>query len=645
MNSSAAKPKPKSSSPIRHGVVIPLATFIVLGALYFTFFFDHHLKKAIEWIGGSATGAEVDVGYLKTNFFHASFVMKDLQITDYNEPRQNKLQLGEVRFQVLWDALLRAKIVIQEASILDIQLNSPRPYPGRILKKPEPPHKESESNKQLQKLAGDTLHSTESQFKGNALGDIAGLLGGADPTAKLGDIQSQLTSVARANELQKELAEKQKLWNERLKSLPDDKALDALKTRLQAVEIPKDLKDTNKLKEAAEKIQAILKESDGTIKQLQSTTTGLTSDLGSFQASIKGLDALARQDMQTIEKRIQLPQMDAREISKSIFGKMISDRLGQFAHYASLARQYLPGKTSGTKDSSIRATSRSTGRTYQFGRPNAYPLFWLQHSAISSRATPASPLSGNLRGDLRDVTTDPPLIGKPLTLDIQGDFPIQKIQGLVGKLIVDHTTDAPFESLSARVASFAIDGRTLTESDQIKLGFASALGESKMEALLRNQELNMKIDNNFSQVVYDIHSPSEVAEATLKTILKDIPRVTLNASIQGPISDMRIDINSNLGDELRKGLDRQLQAKINEARAQIQAVIDKNLKGKKDEVQSQFNQVQSQVKSTVDDKKAKADDTKKVADNKTKEAQNAGKTQLQDAAKKGLDDLKKQFGL
>src|SRR5690606_8093874 len=111
-------------------------------------------------------GAEVNIDDIETSFFNASLAIRNIQITDVDEPRFNKLQVGTVRWRMLWDALLRGKIAIADASILEIGVGTLRKTPGRVL--PKSPESESASEK-IRSLA---LEKAQEQFSGNVLGDI-----------------------------------------------------------------------------------------------------------------------------------------------------------------------------------------------------------------------------------------------------------------------------------------------------------------------------------------------------------------------------------------------------------------------------------------------------------------------------------------
>ncbi len=139
---STTEPKVKKpKGPIRFEAIIPITIIWVVSLIYFTYFFDHHLKKAIEWAATQANGAEVNVNVVKTSFIKGEFLMEKIEVTNSEMPKFNLVEVGRVHFKYLWDALLRMKFVVEDASIDVIQMGTKRAHEGFVV--PPPPPSES----------------------------------------------------------------------------------------------------------------------------------------------------------------------------------------------------------------------------------------------------------------------------------------------------------------------------------------------------------------------------------------------------------------------------------------------------------------------------------------------------------------------
>src|SRR5690242_20235103 len=111
------KKAPKKKGPIRFEAIIPVLVLSLITFAYFSYYFDRHLKTLVEYVGTQANGAEVNVDSIKTSFLKGSFDMNRLQVTDKERPTHNALEIENMHFQYLWDALLRMKFVVEDASI------------------------------------------------------------------------------------------------------------------------------------------------------------------------------------------------------------------------------------------------------------------------------------------------------------------------------------------------------------------------------------------------------------------------------------------------------------------------------------------------------------------------------------------------
>jgi uncharacterized protein (TIGR03545 family) len=656
--SAAPTKKPKRQSLIRWEAVAPFTIFVLLIWAYFFFFFDHHLRKGIEYAATHANGAEVDVASVKTSFWNASLEIGDIQVTDTTAPQKNKIQIGHIRWSMLWDALLRGKIAIGTASILEISAGSPRTKPGRVLP-PDPPS----TNSAFDKLRKQAIANAQSEFKQNILGDAAGFLNGASATDQLNGLENQLKSKAKIKELQDELKTKQAAWKERLDKLPQSKDLDDLQKRVKAVKLD-GFSNPAEVQKSAQQLGDIFKDADSKFKEIQSTGQALGDDLKNYQAQIAGLNDLVQQDIKDLESRMKLPKLDAQSLSRMLFGPSFTAKLDKAEFYMTKAREYMPPKKSSTEkvEAKVQAPKpheRAKGRNYKFGRPNSYPLFWVKTAEISSKYVKGADYSGDVTGTITDLTDDQPTLGRPMIARFKGDFPQAGYRGISGELIIDHVTENPAEKLALSVASFPVAGQQLLDTPDVKLGFDHAQGDANLAIEFTGREVKVVSKNNFTGGMSAESSGGQAAsgkaplltvEATqpilneaLKAAVADIPAVNLNASVTGPWSDLQFNIDSNLGRDLSAALTKQLQKKIAEARAKLESFVKDNIGKQKDQLTAEFNKSKDQVNGILKGKEDEANKAKNSATQASSDATHGQTKKLEEQGKKTLDDLKKQF--
>ncbi|MGE3974223.1 MAG: TIGR03545 family protein [Bdellovibrionales bacterium] len=621
-NVAVKEKKPKG--PIRFEAIIPFGIIVGLIVTYFVLFFDTHLRLGIQYVVTKANGAEANVADVTTRFLGGSFALSGLQVTNSEKPELNVLEIGRMNFQFSWDALLRAKLLVQDASIENFQVGTKRSKPGFVVPKENDPQ----------------LESAEQDAQGSALADATQLLKGAVPLDNLQNI-GELKSSKKIEELKNQLATKQKQWDEMFKTMPTAADFAALQTRVSQVRIG-GTNDLVQIQKQVSDVTSLVNETNEKITSVKAKGDAIQSDIQQFNQSMKSMEDVVKEDLKDLESRIQLPKLDVESLSKQFFGEEFVSKIRKAKRYIALAQEYMPPRRT-EKQEVLVAHERAKGRNFEFPTTTSYPLFWLRRAALSSKAE-GSPFGGDVSGELKDVTSNPSLIGKPAVLDLKGDFPKTEIRGVTMKAVFDHTTDIPMQSLTARVTSFPVAGKTLSESNELKLGFEKARGQTEFEGVVRAGEVSVKSNTTFGDISYITQSNNEQVQQILQGAVAEASRVTVLATAKGAWDDLHMSLESNLASALQKGFEKQLKAKIDEAKKKIQDLIDSKIGKQKEELTQQSSAVQNQFKSQIDQKTKEADNIKKQAENKLAEAKNQAAGQGQKAMDKAVDDVKKKFG-
>lgn len=640
-NSTEPKPK-KVPGPIRTGAVVPTAIIFGLVFAYFTLFFDSHVRLGFEWIGTKIHGAEVNVGDINTSFFKGSFEMLGLQITDKNKPHRNLFQVDRIHFQFLWDGLLRAKFVVDDASITGIQALNPRKTPGYVVP-PEPPANSGKGGGgTLQKTQDAVTEQAKTQYKDNFFGDVATVLGGVDPDDQLKNIEGQLKSSTRIKELEAELKAKEAVWKEKLKSLPQSKEIEELGQRVKQLKF--DTKNPVEFAKSIKEAEKIFKEADQKVKLVSETGKDLNKDVNTYKNAFKEVEAMVNQDLKDIQSRLKIPEMDAKEFSKALFMRMFQQKLAGVAKYYEVAKEYMPPAKKGdaAQAPNLIPPKRGEGKNYRFPITVGYPLFWLKHAKISSEVSSSAEYSGNIMGEIKDITSDPVYLKRPAIVALQGDFPKQQISGLDFKATLDHTTDTAKETIALKIGGYPVGEQSLADSQDINFAIAKATGGLNLNAVLTGETLDVQLQNAFTNVDYQIEAKNKIIDEILTKVMAGIPVIDVKARAAGTWSSIDFDLSSNLGDELYQGFKQQIQAKIDEAKQKIKNFIDEKIGGEKEKLNQQINQITGEVDGQLKKSQTEIEGAKKTAqaDLDKQKKQGSGKKLEQEGKKL----LKKLFG-
>jgi len=648
----------KPKGPIRWNAVIPFTLICALIFAYFHFFFDQNLRTALEWAGYKGVGAEVNIAKVETSFFKATLRIQKIEVTDAEKPVQNVIEIGDIRWGMSWDALLRAKILVNEAVIENIQFATTRKHPGKVAP-PEPPPKPGPGmlEQEAQRLKDEALAKAQQEYADNMLGDLAAILGGADAKAQLGKIEGTLASKAKAAEIEAGLKEKQKYWDAKFKSLPQGKDIQALNDRLGKIKT-KDFKTPQELQTSLQELDAVLKQGDAYKNQIGSTGKELESDLKKIDEDIKGLNTLIKADIKALETRFRIPSINTKELTRALFNRYLGKYVAKINRYRAMAEKYVPpkymnkfsgkDKTTDPDDVPIQPHPRESGITYEFGRKNSYPLFWVKKAAISSQAG-MSPKAGNIKGQILDITSNQALVGRPTVATLAGDFPADQIKDLLLKLSLDNTKEDSVITYQMAVGSYPINAAEFVNSPDVKIGLNSATGKLNIDGELKAlRNFKMNLNNQFTTANFDVSAKDGNINTILKNTFAQLPVISLQGSAQGVLPSLSFDVSSNLGSELEKGLRKQVEAKIAEARKQIEEYVNKEIGKQREQIDKQIKQLREQVDKEVKKAEEQLNAQKKQVETKIdqakKDAENQGRKELEKQGQKAADELKKKLG-
>lgn len=559
------KKKNKKKGPIRYEAILPVLVISLLTFLYFSFYFDRHLRKLIEYVATQVNGAEVNVDGVRTSFLKGSFDLDRLQVTDSGKPSHNSIEIGNMHFQYLWDALLRMKFVVEDASINNIQLMKPRSSPGFVL----PPSPKNPSK--IQALQNEVMAQVKSKYGNNVLGDVIALLEGGDYKDQLDKIRGTLKSEARANGMVAEVQTKKEFWDNRVKQLSDTSKLKDIESQVNAVS-----KEKVVMQQAAgiKKLNDLLKEVDKQRREVQDAAKDLQGEIKAVARFPAELQQLVKADIDSLKDRFKIPKIDPKEMAMHLFANEFATYIAKARKYQAVAKEYMPEKKE--KKEEIVPRKRSEGRSYEFPITTGYPLFWLKRAAISSKGT-ADSYSGNVSGELTNVTTAPRQINKPLVLDLNGDFPASKIMGVKALFTVDHTRAVGKQSALIQVNSFVVPAKMFTNDEKIKFGFLNAIGTSTLRANLEQEKVNMTWISALNKPQFLVETDNKIAREIISNVVNNIPVININGSAGGTFKKLKLSVNSNLGTELGQGFTREIGLKITEAQTKLTAMVDEKI--------------------------------------------------------------------
>ena len=632
----------KKLGPIRWGAVIPFLIITGIPFLYYSIFFDSHFAFLIEKVGSKLNKAPVIVEKVESSFRHGSIKISKIAISDKDNSSIDSLRIGSIRFKMLWDGLLRAKIVIDEASVNRIELNVPKDKVTYIKKEKEliamnQKHFGRLPAKEKVTVKGEAAEVLKKEYEGNILGDIAGILEGGDPLENLKPNEKNLSSLKKINELQNSLNQKEVKWNERMANLPRSEDFDGMSKQISSINTKK-LKNLKDVKNTVKTLKNVIKVSKEKISVIKESKDAFTSDIKYFKNGINEVERLSREDYKNMESRLKIPKVDVGNLATQLFKSFIMKKLGKYGLYVEMVQEYLPE----SKKTDKKVKMRGVGINYSFGNPKTYPSFLVKKTTISSKAN-ESAFSGNISGSIIDLTTDPKILQRPTKIFFKGDFPKQKIRGINSTIILDHTKDDAIETINVRVASYPMDAQYFIKSNAIKFGYKGAMGSTSVRGALKNGNLNLFMNNNLTRVNYDIYAKSSFMNNVLQSAVSKTSFITINGKIRGKVTSPQISVSSNLASALKTGLGEQVDKKIAESKRKLRKMLDDKISVPKKALESKFAMLSSKHLGKFNSLNNKSKGIEGLGNKKMKDAENSAKKRTKRKVKKKLKNKFKKL--
>lgn len=629
--------KKKPKGPFRTGLIVALVFIFTASFLYFKFLFDRNLKSALEWTLTHIHGAEVNVEDLTTSFTRADLLIENIQFTNKDEPKLNILQIDSIRFKLLWDAILRGKIVIDESSIKQIAIYTERSYPGEIL--PEDENSLIEKSETLKEGRDNALDVAKEKFNQNALGDIASLLDGTDTKTYTEEIKDNLATEKKIKEIENLVDEKEEHWDKRIKSLPKEEEFKKLISDVKDTKLDKNpLKAAKQIKELSQTI----KEGKNKVKQYSDAVSQLEKDIKIVETQYKSIDDVIEQDVKSLESRYDIPDIDPTSLSLAFFSKMIGQNEEEVRKYVGLAKEYLPEKETvqKNKEEKIKPRERGEGVDIKFPVTTGYPKFWLKKSIISSKSSKGPGFSGDLSGMVTHITDDPQYIKKPATFELSGNFPKQGFSGVKLRIQANHHTKKEFETFAFSIGNYPIKGVKLSDSSKVKITMSKADSNFNLQGQHTEGHVTLNLRNNFNSTKFKVESSSDKTKSILEDILNDINSSYLSAKASGKASDLKWDISSNIGQQIAQSFRGLLKEKIAKLKRKLRESVESKVEKQKNKLKEKINKLENQYKSKINAEKEKANQKIKEL---TDSVSNKSKSQLKNKTNKALEKSKKKL--
>lgn len=582
-------------SVIRWKFVIPVTLFVAAIVLFLVVFMDPLLARGISAVASKLNGAKVDVSGLKTKIFQGRLSIANVQVTNPKEPMKNIVEAGPMAFELSLGDIFSKRVVIPEATLGGLKFETDRKTSGAL------PKIEKEQKKEGKPSAASRLaEKYKNQFKLN----LEGLKSQAK--AKIEFDPKELKLVKQSEALKEKSETLPDQWEAKVKNLNAEGRLKQIEADLESIKntptkgpeaitgIPASL---NKLKKAKEDLSTLKRD----VTNLKTEALG---EVQTLKSEIKSLPAAKKADIDNLLSRLNWDFADPDRLVESLIGNIFLTRLQTALGYIQTIRAHMPSQK---EKESMPPKPRMKGIEIKFPTPAAPPRFWLQKAGLDGTYQDIS-----VAGTLTHLTSDPPRVGKPFVLKLNGR---KETQDFLLQVIADHTGDIKKDGFE--VLAEGIDLKKMASGEGLERALAGGRAQARLALNVIGEKLggelsakiaNLKIDDNVFLEQAGIPLSGNLSrEDSLKAsfmrnvarAMETMPQVSLQAQVFGTWEDPSLKFSSNLGGALTNVIKDSVGSAIQEQKKQLEAELDKVLKEKTKELEAKLAGLQNQVTQKV----------------------------------------------
>lgn len=528
------------------GLIVFVGVVLILVGFWWLLV-DSMIERWIEKGGTRLVGAKVELGKADIVLFPPGLALKDLHITNPNQPMTNIVEAGSIELAIEASHLLRRSLIISLMTADNLRFNTDRKTSGAVAS-PSPP---SETPDQ----AGDSP-SKAFEMPSLAVPDVKEILA-----------REELQTVAAANDLKKDIVAFRKKWQNRLDELPDQDTFEQYEERLE--KLGKAKKSITGVLGAAGEAKAISDDVTQDLEELKRAKKDLETELASLKKRAAHLKRLPAEDYQRLRNKYSLSSGGAVNITQMLFGDKAGQYLKLFLDGYQTLKPFLEMKPATPDDQQETKPVRGKGVDVHFAHGNQPPPFLVRLARVSATIP-----SGDVSGEIQNLTPFQALLGKPLVFTFSG----KKLQGLKSvnvEGVMDHINPPnTSDRINAVIAGLQVKEDNVQRPVYLEKGLADL--ELKADLISNRIDAQLQAAVSSASIAVAASTGDGQLGRTLQETLKSISAFDLRVDIEGETDDYRVNISSNIDDALKGAMAKQLKKSANAFEQSLNhAIVDK----------------------------------------------------------------------
>lgn len=540
------------------------AFFVVVAviALLWMVFVDGWVRRLIEAAGTQVVGAHVDLEEADLSLFPVGLTLTRLQVTNPHAPMTNAVEAARLAMGLDGLYLLQRKVIVEEMFMEGVRLNTPRTRSGAIKPVDE------------------------------RLPDEKSLLGVSLPSLEIPDVktilqQEDLETMRLIEELKADLKQEKVLWETRLQDLPGKAQFANYQERVKRLKAA--AKDgLEGMLGGVGEVQALKEEIERDVQVLKAARKDYEEKLTRLNRRLEQLQTAPQRDLQRLKAKYSLSPQGLANMSQTLLGAQIGAWVQQGVTWYERIEPFLEGAQAIRKRQTGPEVDRPVrGKGVDVHFPEAHPLpeFLIRLAKVSVQLD-----AGNVKGTVRNITSDQPTLRKPMTFDFSGDE-LKGVQSIALEGTLNHIV--PSESkdhLTGQVTDYELSKVVLSKDDQWPVVLTQGRGDVTVHIKLNENILATRgaADVRDLRLTAGREGETNLLARTLSSAVEDISQLSLEVDVEGTLDRYEVELASNLDRIVQKAagkivgelaarfggdLQSAISAKIAEPKKQLQDLL------------------------------------------------------------------------
>ena len=532
------------------GVAAFLAIIATL-TLFTLLFADVLIKKAIEKTGTHIVGARVELAEADLSLFPAGLTLIGLAVTNPDAPMTNAMEAERITLSVETLPLFFGKVIVPETSATGIRFATPRTHSGALPDGPTAPAPDPEKTTEPSTGKGITLPSLDINNPKEILA------------------RETLASVEEAKKIQADIKALKVKYAKRISELPDEEDFKAYEKRIKALKGGKF--DWNALLTKGADLKEITDAVEKDLDAIKEVKRDLKKETKGLEKRIKGLPRLAKADYKRLKETYGPSAMGLDNITALLFGEAAKGKIETAIHWYKKIEPMLdkkrPEEAQAQEEKEATRAKRGEGINIAFTETRPRPDFHIVKGQLQL-VIPA----GDLTGTLEHITTQQPLVGRPMVLTLSGQD-LKGVDAVALALTLDRVTPGTARD-HLTLSGHGIAMKPMGSEGSILMDKAQAAFAGAAE-ISQGSTLDAGLKATLSQIHFAPPAGQGNMQAAINRALGEVKSVALEGSAKGPLEELDIEVASDLDTLLKKAMknvtkeltaqfDKGLQAAINE---------------------------------------------------------------------------------